>query len=87
MVLNIFYCTLDDDEVNCVSACEIANNVWNTLLIPCEGMSQEKESNISTYLHLYELFKRLSNKGVKDMGIMFTNISFIKLTMYFMNMF
>ena len=47
----IFYCGLDANEYNRISACDTTKQIWNKLIVTYEGTSQVRETKMNMYLH------------------------------------
>ncbi|CAL9079153.1 unnamed protein product [Musa textilis] len=72
--MNALFCTLDKNELNHVSICELAFNIWCTLEITHEGTSRVKESKINLLVHSYELFRMKPSEPIGDMYTRFTDV-------------
>jgi len=71
---HILYCGLDANEYNRISACDIAKQIWNKLIVTYEGTSQVREAKMNMYVHQHELFKMDVDESIKDMFTRFTGI-------------
>ena len=71
---HILYCSLDGNEYNRISACDIAKQIWNKLIVTYEGISQVWETKMNMYVNQYEPFKMEVDESVKDMFTRFTDI-------------
>lgn len=65
------YCSLDASEINLISTCDAAKEIWVKLHVTYEGTIQVKESKISMRAHKYELLKWI----LMNLSIMFTRFT------------
>ena len=73
--MNALYCTLNKEELNCVSTAKSANQIWQILQVTHEGTNTVKESKISILIHRFELFKIKENETIAEMVTRFTDIT------------
>jgi len=62
------------DEYFIVSNCQSAKEMWDTLEVKNEGMSDVMRSRINTLTHEYELFRMNQNESIQDIQKRFTHI-------------
>ncbi|KAL6499603.1 hypothetical protein OROGR_027513 [Orobanche gracilis] len=63
----LLYCALNPEEVNRISSCDSAREIWKILEITHKGTSQVKETKINMLLHEYELFQMLDDESITTM--------------------
>ena len=74
-VMNAFFCALNKEEFNRVSAATSANQIWQILQVTHEGTNKVKESKISILVHRFELFKMKENETIAELVTRFTDIT------------
>jgi len=71
---NIITSTLGIDEYFRVSNCSNAKEMWYTLQLTHEGITDVKRSRVNTLTHEYELFRMNTNENIQSMQKRFTHI-------------
>jgi hypothetical protein len=71
---NILMSTLGSDEFFRVSACKIAQEIWETLEVTHEGTIDVKRAKINTLTREYELFSMSAGESISNMQKIFTYI-------------
>ena len=61
---NIITSTLGIDEYFRISNCTSAKEMWDTLQLTHEGITDVKRSRINTLTHEYELFRMNTNENI-----------------------
>ncbi|GAV84048.1 UBN2 domain-containing protein, partial [Cephalotus follicularis] len=64
----------NSNDLNRVSSCISAKEMWDRLEVTYEGTNQVKEAKISMLVHDYEMFTMNENEDIKSMFTRFTNI-------------
>ena len=62
------------DEYFRVSNCKNAKEMWDTLQVTHEGITDVKSSRINNLTHEYELFRMYQYETIQDMQKRFTHI-------------
>ena len=70
----LYFCALDPNEFNRVSACDSAKEIWDKVEVTYEWTNLLKESKISMLVHEYKLFKMKNDESISEMFTRFTNI-------------
>jgi len=55
--MNLLYCILDPSELNRISTCTSAKEIWDTLEVTHEGTDQVKNTKVNMLVHTYEMFR------------------------------
>ena len=71
---NIITFALVMDEYFRVLNCKNEKEMWDTLQVTHEGITDVKRSRINTLTHEYELYKMNQNETIQDMQKRFTHI-------------
>ncbi|GAV90817.1 zf-CCHC domain-containing protein/DUF4219 domain-containing protein/UBN2 domain-containing protein, partial [Cephalotus follicularis] len=71
---HVLFCAVGPNELNRISSCESAKEMWDLLEVTYECTNQVKESKISMLVHEYELFIMHDNESISDMFTRFTTI-------------
>ena len=72
--MNMLFCALDKNEFNCVSVCNTAYELWQTLKITHEGTNKVKQSRISMLKNQFQNFRMKENESINDMYSRFEDI-------------
>lgn len=64
--MNTLLCGMVQSEVDKISSCETAKDMWDTLKISHEGTSKVKELKLSMLMQDYEMFKLGKEESVKE---------------------
>jgi len=62
------------DEYFRVSNCKNAKEIWDTLQVTHEGITDVKRSRINTLTHEYKIFRINQNETIQEMQKRFTHI-------------
>ena len=73
--MTAIFCAIDVNELNRVSTCKAAHEIWHNLEVTHEGTNKVKQSKICLYIHKYELFKMQENETIEDMITRFTEVT------------
>ncbi|GAV64645.1 UBN2 domain-containing protein [Cephalotus follicularis] len=71
---HIIICAINSSELNRVSSCVSAKEMWDRLEVTYESTNQVKEAKISMLVQDYEMFTMNENEDIKSMFTRFTNI-------------
>ncbi|KAL6521579.1 hypothetical protein OROGR_018148 [Orobanche gracilis] len=71
----LLYCVLNPEEINRITSCDSAKEIWKILEITHEGTTQVKETKINMLLHDYELFQMKDGESITNMFDRFSAIS------------
>lgn len=64
-VVNLLYCALDLSELNQISTCRMAKDIWKALKVTRERTNQFKETKINILVHSYEMFRMKLSETIK----------------------
>ena len=73
--MNQLCCALNGIEFNRVSSCISAKEIWDKLVVTCEGTSQVKEAKINILMHQCEMLKMKKDENINEMFTRFTLIT------------
>ncbi|XP_070014484.1 uncharacterized protein [Nicotiana sylvestris] len=71
---NILVCGIGPDEYNRIFACDNAKEIWESLQIAHEVITQVKQSKIDMLTTEYELFRMKDDESIQVMHTRFTSI-------------
>jgi len=66
---------LNDDDLSRIINCESTSEIWNTLIVTHEGISQIKRAKIDLLTSQYKNFQMHENESVNDMLTYFSKIT------------
>ena len=71
---NIITAAIGQDEFFRICSCKTAQEMWDTLQVTHEGMSEVKRARVNTLTHEYELFRMIPGESIQEMQKRFTHI-------------
>lgn len=74
MLNTLLFCALNSDNYMWVSNCKIDKEIWDTLCVIYEGISEVKNSRLNILLYDYELSLMLFYESISNMFIHFIEI-------------
>ncbi|XP_074283209.1 uncharacterized protein LOC141607759 [Silene latifolia] len=72
--MSILQYGIGEQDINRISGCTSAKDIWDTLILAYEGMSQVKKQRNDLLMQQYEMFNMMKDESINYLSCRFSSI-------------